>query len=159
MENWKDILEYEGLYQVSDLGNIRSFETKKNRLLHLDSYGYLRLSLTKDNKRKTKKVHQLVAIAFLNHNPSDKKYVVDHINNIKTDNRLVNLQLISQRENVSKDKTKTTSKYTGVCWDKQKMKFKASIRINSKSKHLGMFNCQIEASNAYQKALKNLTKP
>ena len=44
-------------------------------------------------------------MAFLNHKPNGNKLVVDHINNVKTDNRLSNLQIITQRKNTSKDRT------------------------------------------------------
>jgi hypothetical protein len=94
-------------------------------------------------------------MAFLNHKPDGtNKIVVDHINNIKTDNRLVNLQLISQRENTSKDKKNGTSQYTGVCWKKSKNKFEAQININNKYKYLGLFTDEYEAHLAYEKALK-----
>jgi ribosomal protein L15E len=72
-------------------------------------------------------------MAFLNHTPCGYKIVVDHIdNNIKTDNRLENLQLITQRENVSKDIKNTSSKYIGVCWHKKAKKWRSSIQINGK---------------------------
>ena len=64
-----------------------------------------------------------------------------------------NLQYITQRLNSSKDKKNTSSIYTGVSWSKEKKKWKSCIRINGKSKHLGYFTDELEASNAYQKAI------
>jgi hypothetical protein len=101
------------------------------------------------------KVHTLVAMVFLNHKPDGtNKICVDHINNIKTDNRLVNLQLITNRENTSKDKKDGTSKYVGVCWQKSKNKWMAQINIDDKKKYLGYFTDEHEAHLVYQKALK-----
>ena len=67
-------------------------------------------------------------------------------------NKIENLQLISQRENVSKDK-KNTIGFTGV--SKSLNKFRARIRIDGKMTNLGTYNTAIKAHNAYQKAIKN----
>ena len=114
--------------------------------------------MNKLGKRETFSVHRLVAICFLNHAGfSDAKLVVDHINNIKTDNRVENLQIITNRENTSKNKTSGTSKYIGVSWYSRDSKWQASIRINNKLQSLGRYNCELEASEAYNKALIKLT--
>jgi len=99
-----------------------------------------------------------MAITFLNHIPNGHSIIVDHINNISTDNRLENLQLITNRENLSKDKKNGTSKYTGVSWFKRGKKWHSSININNKKVHLGYFIDDLEASNQYQLALKNIDK-
>lgn len=172
LEIFKDIFDYKGYYQVSNLGNVKSLErtvlmrgkypfTKKGRILksNPDSKGYLQVILCKNSKQKSFKVSVLVAIAFLNHKPDGTmKIVVDHKNNIKTDDRKGNLQLISNRENGSKDKFRKnpSSMYTGVCWDKLTRKWRAQIYLSGKSKHLGSFKTEIEASNAYQKTLKQI---
>jgi len=155
MEIWKKIKDYPD-YEVSNLGNVKSLKFNKERILKAlnDGRGYLTVSLLKNGKGKKKKIHQLVAMAFLNHIPNYNNIVVDHINNIPTDNRLENIQLISCRENSSKDRKNGTSKYTGVSWHKKTKKWESKIRINGKVKFLGLFNCEIEASKAYQEALK-----
>ena len=160
-EIWKDVKDYEGLYQVSNLGRFKSLKFGKERILkgskHLS--GYISVVLFKDGKTKWISLHQLVAIAFLNHIPCGYKLVVDHINTIKTDNHLDNLQIITHRENLSKDKrwsSKYTSKYVGVCWFKRCKKWKAQIRIKGKYKHLGYFKTELEASEAYQSKLKTI---
>ena len=84
---------------------------------------------------------------------NNNKLIVDHINNDKLDNTVENLQYITQRLNSSKDKKNTSSIYTGVSWNKEKKKWKSCIRINGKSKHLGYFTDELEASNTYQKAI------
>ena len=164
-EVWKEIPNYEGKYMVSDQGNVKSLNfnrTGKERLLKQtpggDGGSYLRVSLWKDNRSKHYKVHQLVSMAFLGHVPCGMDIVVDHIDNDSLNNNLNNLQLITARENVSKDidKINTSSKYSGVCWSKKSNKWKARITICGKRKHLGYFTNELEASESYQEALKNL---
>jgi len=156
-EIWKSIEGHES-YEVSNLGRVKSLKCNKERILRPsvdNGSGYLKVNLYKNTKMKTKKVHQLVAIAFLNHKPNGHKLVVDHVNTAKTDNRLVNLQIITHRENISKD-TKGLNKYTGVSWSKLNKNWIARIRIKGKNKHLGSFTDESKASEAYQKALKEL---
>jgi hypothetical protein len=167
-EIWKDIPNYEGYYQVSSFGRVKSCSrsiiglnavqrTLKEKILKagIGTYGYYNYRLFKDGKGKTFRAHKLVAMAFLNHKPSGYEIIVDHINNIKTDNRVENLQLTSPRHNASKD-TKSTSKYTGVSWAKEKNKWLAQIHINGKKKYLGRFDCELAAAKAYQDKLKEI---
>jgi hypothetical protein len=118
--------------------------------------GYPRVDLKKDGKRKSRTVHQLVAEAFLNHKPCGYKLVVNHINFIKHDNRLENLEIDTQRNNTNQKHLKSSSEYVGVSWNKKAKKWKAGIRINGKTKYLGSFTCEKEASEAYQLKLKNI---
>jgi hypothetical protein len=168
MEVWKDIPNYEGYYQVSNLGRVKSLQrkvkhssggikitTEKILKPSVGSNFYLHIILSKDNK-KIYKIHQLVAMAFLNHTPNGHKLVVDHINNIRTDNRLENLQIITHRENSVKNMKRGVSNYVGVCWAKRNKKWRATIRLNNIIKHLGFFINEIDAHNAYQDALKKL---
>jgi uncharacterized protein YebE (UPF0316 family) len=100
-------------------------------------------------------------MAFLGHKPDGThKLVVDHINNNTLDNRIENLQLITQRENASKYflTKKKSSQYTGVFWHKQINKWQAQIGIDGKRIHLGIFNHEHEAHLAYQKALEMYNK-
>ncbi len=164
-EIFKDIPGYEGIYQVSNLGNVKSLNynhTKKEKILKKSFSGpkraqYLSVCLTKNYKQKTIKIHNLVAKTFLNHYYDiNKKIVIDHINSIKTDNRLENLQLISHRENSSKDRKNKTSKYVGVCWCNLNKKWKATININKKSKYLGLFKDEFEAHLTYINKVKEI---
>ena len=168
IEIWKDIPGYEGMYQVSDMGNVKSLGREvlrndeypikiKEKILKpgLSSSGYLIVILCKNNLKKSITTHMLVAMAFLNHkSDGTNKICVDHINNIKTDNRVINLQIITNRENLSKDKKNGTSKYTGVSWSKSRNKWIAEITINGKGKHLGYFIDEYVAHLVYEKALK-----
>jgi hypothetical protein len=157
IEVWKVIPEFES-YQVSNLGNVKSLKYGKERILKqpINSKGYCQVNVYSNKKSKKKTISQLVAITFLNHKPCGFKIVVDHIDNNKLNNKLYNLQLITNRENLSKDR-KGNSKYTGVHLDKGRKKWRSAIRKNGKLKYLGVFTNEKEASQAYQKELKNLT--
>lgn len=155
-EKWKIICGFED-YEVSDMGRIRCIKLGNERIekTYFNAYGYLILTLRNGRKKISKSVHQLVAIAFLDHKPNGYKFVVDHINSIKTDNRVLNLQIITQRENLSKDKTRI-SKYTGVCKSKEGNRWRSRIMVNKKNISLGSFSTQEEARDAYLRALNNL---
>jgi NUMOD4 motif/HNH endonuclease/AP2 domain len=168
-EIWKDIPNYEGLYQVSNLGNVKSLPKEwfsgnntirkhEGKFLKFKSYNgnYCKVTLHKNAKRKIYKVHQLVAMAFLGHKPCGLKLVVDHINDIKTDNRLENLQIVTNRYNAYKTQGKHTSKYKGVSWNKVNKKWHSQISINNIKIHLGYFDCEFKAHLAYQNKLKEL---
>jgi hypothetical protein len=164
-EIWKDIPEYEGLYQVSNLGNVKSLPKKwemaygainqhNGKILKpwLVGRGYCVVSLHKNKICKKKYIHQLVAITFLNHKPNGYELVVDHINNNKSDNRAENLQIVTTRYNVSKAKN-GSSKYTGVHFDKKRKKWICGIQYNSKKITLKECDDENEANLIYQKAL------
>lgn len=168
-EIWKDVIGYEGLYQVSNLGNVKSLSRVvlkkgkypficKEKILKngINSIGYSNVSICKDGKITTRTIHQLVAEAFLNHKPCGYKLVVDHINKNQKDNRVENLQIITQRQNVSKLSGVFSSKYTGVSWHKIIKKWSVKIVINKNSIHLGYFKCELEAHQAYQDKLKEI---
>ena len=158
-EVFKDIPNYEGLYQVSNKGIVKNLLRNKTTKGNLDKSGYMKTILTKDGVKKTIMIHKLVAMAFLGHTPCGYKLVVDHIDNNPLNNNLDNLQLITQRENVSKKNKKpkkASSQYTGVCWNKQDSKWTAALYVKSKRFFLGYFKEEIEAHNAYQKKLKEI---
>ena len=99
MEKWKDIIGYEGLYEVSTMGQVRNKITKKNLVLRNDYQGYFRCNLYKNRKCKTYRVHRLVAETFSSN--IECKRTVDHINGIKSDNRLENLKWASHKEQMN----------------------------------------------------------
>ncbi len=104
-EIWKKFKDYD--YYVSDLGNVKSKTSTLKSCAN--KKGYLTVCLYKKGERKkTFYVHNMVAICFLNHLPDGtNKIVIDHIDNKKTNNKLNNLQLITNKENVIKSiKTK-----------------------------------------------------
>lgn len=108
-EIWKDAVGYEELYEVSSYGRVKSLNYsggKKEKIMKqtFTNNGYLTVGLTKDGKTKTFKVHRLVAIAFIP-NVENKPYV-DHINTIRTDNRVENLRWATRIENMNNELTK-----------------------------------------------------
>jgi hypothetical protein len=79
-----------------------------------------------------------------------QKEVVDHINGIKTDNIVYNLQLLTTRQNVCKSNNGNgSSKYIGVSWDKLHKKWRAQICINGKGTYIGIFKNELDARKAY----------
>lgn len=151
MEVWKTIKGFEN-YEASNYGEI-----KRNGKLLKQGFckkGYPRVYLSIDGKKKTIRTHILIANAFLNYvSNGNQQYTVDHIDNNKSNNNTSNLQVITNRENTSKDKKSKTSKYTGVYWDKSRSKWHSEIRIGKVKKHLGRFDSEIDAKNKYLEAL------
>lgn len=109
-EEWQDIPGYEGYYQASSLGRLRSLDRtvvgkngyiypQKGRILccRHNRYGYLQVNFCNNQGCKTVLVHRMVAKTFIP-NP-ENKFAVDHINGIKDDNAITNLQWVTPREN------------------------------------------------------------
>lgn len=111
MEVWKDIKGYEGLYQISNLGRIKGVDhwrkngtngyIHKGKVMSLDynKKGYFYVNLCKDGKHKLYRVHRLVYETFVG--PIPENMQVNHINEVKTDNRLENLNLMTSKENAN----------------------------------------------------------
>lgn len=169
-EVFKDIPNYEGIYQISNLGRVKSLERKrhnkcgvvKSRILKQILSGkkcrqYYCVNLYCDGRRKSFKVHLLMSVTFLNHKPNGcDGLVVDHIDNNSLNNNLNNLQLITFRENTTKDRV-GTSKYRGVAWCKSRNKWRVMIRNGAKREFLGRFNCELKASIIYEERLRQIS--
>ena len=104
-EIWKDVIGYEGLYQVSSLGRVMRLAggqgATPGRILKPGrvSKGYLMVSLYRDGKRTDRYIHRLVAKAFLGDAPPGCE--VNHRNGNKTDNRVENLEWVTHAENLN----------------------------------------------------------
>lgn len=156
-EIWKYISDYEGFYKISNLGRVKSLSRKmfngfgyfvsKEKIISqkISSKGYYSCALNKNNKSKHFLTHRLLAKEFIN-NPLNKK-CVNHIDSERTNNKLENLEWVSHRENNCHRKlTKnTTSKYTGVHFNKSVKKWCSNIFLNKKLIHLGTFLTEEEA--------------
>ena len=147
-EIWKDVPGYEGLYQCSNLGRVKSLGNKKGKKekilkLHLGINSYKRIALTKDKKANFLTVHKVVAITFLNHNPKERNLIVDHIDGIKTNNKVENLRLLVNRKNKLKFNTKDYKVY----FNNSSIRFQAYMLIDKKYIYLGSFKNRIDAEN------------
>lgn len=94
-ENWKNLIENE--YYISSFGRVYSAAYRKFFKTRLDKYGYVQVSLKKISKNPLT-LHRLVAKAFIS-NP-ENRLQVNHINGIKTDNRVENLEWVTAKENI-----------------------------------------------------------
>ncbi|MBQ9488273.1 MAG: NUMOD4 motif-containing HNH endonuclease [Selenomonadaceae bacterium] len=99
-EIWRDVKDFEGIYQVSNLGRVKSFYGKEPRILKPGEHwnGYLGVVLFKNDHRKTYSVHRLIAEAFIP-NPENKS-MVNHKDGNKQNNCLENLEWATRSENV-----------------------------------------------------------
>lgn len=163
-EIWKDILNYEGIYQVSSLGRVKSFDMqvwsgtvyyeKKGRVLKagINSNGYYSVMLCKDRIQKSFDVHRLVTIAFIE--KDETRPHVNHKDSNKLNNCLNNLEWVSKRENNTHrhlNEGKKTSKYAGVFKWKHSDLWVATFGINKRK----YFKTEEEARQGYLQYLKD----
>ena len=176
-EVWKDIVDFEGLYQVSSLGAVRRHPEKQStnkyrtpkplkRALHENRLGYLYATLCKNNKSCKKTVHQLVAVAFIPN--ADYGCVVNHLDGNKQNNALSNLEVTTtQGNNLHAHKTGLTPKpgvsvYHNVHIRRRKNKDSVLIRYVAKVKDdykillNKQFDCEIEAAKAVDAFLDSI---
>lgn len=151
MEIWKDIKGYKGLYQVSSLGNVYSFITNKTLSKYIGNAGYYQVKLYKDGGI-TWNIHVLIVNTFLGNSAGNH---TNHINSIKTDNNISNLEIVHARENASHCRIKKgTSKFVGVHYRKDRGTWRSIIMIDKKSIKIGCFDAEIDAAKAYIDALE-----
>lgn len=136
MEEWKEIPGYEGLYEVSNKGNVRN--VRRNTLLRLQKtkYGYIQVYLYKNGIRTGLRVHRLVAQAFLLN--TDNLPEVNHRDEDKTNNRVDNLEFCDRKYNVNygsrKDKVKDTAIKNGYWTGLSKEEYMKEYREKNREK-------------------------
>ena len=167
VEEFRDVPNYEGHYQASTFGRIKSLKIRDGICEKIISStlhwrGYCVITLGSSNtvkKKKQHRTHRLIASTFLP-NPGNKPDV-NHIDLIKTNCCAWNLEWITKRRNSihyhsSDISFKASSKYIGVRWHQRTQNWDARITLNKKSIFLGYFDTDTDAHNAYQKALKEI---
>ncbi len=146
-EEFRIIKDYDN-YSVSNLGNIKNNKTGKIMKLSMDGKGYYKINLFNDKKPQTKYVHRLVGETFIP-NPLNKK-CIDHKDNNPLNNHISNLRYATHQENQFNQQlsSSNTSGSKGVHFNKREKKWVAKIKVNGKSKHLGLFDKKEDAIRA-----------
>ncbi|WP_343342471.1 NUMOD4 domain-containing protein [Terrisporobacter petrolearius] len=165
---WKDIKGYEGLYQVSNFGQVYSLKRKKYIKAYVDKDGYLRVGLSKNGKQKGYIVHRLVATAYI---PNPNNYpMINHRDETRQNNKVSNLEWCTctynnnfGTRNERLSKTKKGKKHTKEAVNNMK-KAKAGKHIgpnNPNSKKIyckeldKVFNCIVEANEYLGKSRRS----
>lgn len=169
-EEWHDVKGYEGRYYVSNKGRILSTgryvkcrgtvrRWNPSRFLKpgINSSGYCLVVLSDSGKRRSLGVSRLMARAFL---PDfSEEMEVDHINGIKTDNRLDNIRMVTSAENsraFAKKKHGCSSLFRGVSWNTKSKNWTAYIMFNGEHTHIGVFEIETDAAKAYNYKAREL---
>jgi hypothetical protein len=165
IEIWKSIPDYEGLYEVSNTGFIKTlsrkvqygvaFRIQPERIMTTEKIrkGHLRVTLSKQGETKRILVHRIVYIVFKGE--IQDELVVNHKDRNKENNHIDNLELMTNRDNTHHFRN-TIKRDLPLGVSKYRSKYKAVINVSKKSYHLGSFKTPEEASQVYQKALHKL---
>ena len=160
-EIWKSVVGYEGIYEISDFGNMRSVDRfgldgrkLQGRPLSpvLQSTGYFTFDLCGKKRMKPTGVHRIVAEAFMGRIP--EKMVIDHLDGNPQNNHVSNLEIVTVRENTVRGRgcQMSKSKYTGV---HQRGKNWAAFKsINGVRQYLGTYEKESDAHEAYMEGKK-----
>lgn len=159
MEVWNDVKNFEGYYQISDQGRLKSVArtiVRSNGVHHrvreriikcgTNPKGYLIAQLSKNCQSSLITVHRLVLSTFKN----ESELQVNHINGNIQDNRLLNLEYVTNVENMNHRYTDFGNKKKyGVTFDKARGLWSTGISVNGKRINLGRFDCKNEAYEAF----------
>lgn len=150
-EVWKDVQGYEGLYEISNKGRVKSVKLNSIRKSHLSDRGYQIITLRNKNHTKSVRIHRLVAIHFIP-NPEGKEQV-NHIDFDPYNNCVDNLEWVTNRENSchSVKRKEKSSKYVGVYFSNYSNKWVSRIRFENKRIELGSYPTEQEAYEARRK--------
>ena len=146
METYKIIEGFEN-YSVSDYGNVKNNKTGRIMKTRVN-FGYIIIDMRVNKQTYTKRVHILMAIAFIT-NP-DGKLCVDHIDNDKSNNQIANLRWATHSQNCQNKSmmSNNTSGVKGVVWHKASKKWRARITIDGIQIYLGSFTNIEDAKQA-----------
>lgn len=158
-EQWKPIKEYEGLYEISNFGRVKSLPrngTIKNEKIlsnEIKKNGYVQISLHKNHKQKSFLLHCLVWDNFGVNLRNGHKLEVDHIDNNKLNNRIDNLQLLNSRQNSIKRQIKRKSIFPGLVYREERKGRIVRWEVYIRRKYLGSSCIESVAALLYQKEL------
>jgi hypothetical protein len=156
-EIWKAVKNYEGIYEVSNLGNVRSLHFNKQKILKpaINGRGYLHVVFSKNGKYKTFYIHQLVAMCFLEHERCGMKIVINHKDKNQKNNHIDNLEILTQFENIHHSLSNNyKERKIGIILNKKTNRWVALFYINGKNNYIGTYRTEIEAINAREKYCK-----
>lgn len=164
MENWKDIKGYEGYYQVSNLGRIKSLKrtvcysngksvTYAEKIRKSSNSEYRLIALSKDGNVKMFKISRIVANHFLN--KVEGKYIVNHIDGNKHNDHVENLEYVTTSENIihafENGLIQKKNKISGIFYDENRKRWCSYLYRNNKNIFLGRFLSENEAIEAREK--------
>ena len=144
--NFCNLLDYDN-YIIYDNGTVQNKKTKRILKKSLDTSGYYKVNLYKNGKRKTFRIHQLVAKHFIP-NPMLKGYI-DHIDQNRLNNNVSNLRYVTNQENCF-NRIETLD--TGVCFIESRNKYLAQIGFNGKTIFLGYYDNKSDAIKSRNQA-------
>ena len=155
LEQWRLVDGFPN-YMISSCGRVMNITTFRILKPGMNERGYLIVNLCKDGNQTTKKIHRLVAEAFILN--LTNLPCVDHIDRNKLNNHLSNLRWCTQKENQhNRSKNKNgTSMYKGVSFHKPLNKWRARIKHNGQQIHIGYFLDESEAGRAYDRKANEL---
>jgi len=169
MEQWKPVKGYEKYYEISTSGRIRSltrdkrgrnvfYKLKGKELKPFKSKkGYLYINLSKDGIKKKYLIHTLVWDNFGDKDRKQLNLKVDHIDDSKINNNIKNLQLLTNRQNISKSATPRRKSGLPTCVYKSKNRHRARCQINGVAVDLGTYGTPEEAHLAYTTKIKEIS--
>jgi len=158
-EEWREIAGYEGLYEVSDAGRVKSFKRSTPKILkpNINPSGYPKVTFWKKGKESKKYVHRLVAGAFLL--DFTKDLLVDHRNGDKLINNLSNLRMVNPSGNhlgFRRNGKGSSSQFRGVSWNENARKWLVRANLHGKDYYIGIFQNEDEAAKAWNKKATEL---
>ena len=155
MEEWKDIKGYEGLYKISNLGNIKNFKNQIHAS-SIDKYGYLQVVLYYKEKPKCFRVHRLVAEAFIP-NPENKP-TVNHKDGNKQNNCIGNLEWNTIKENSQHAwKTGLCKNVSKAVINSNKKRTKAILQYDLDGKFIKEWDSILNAAIYYNVSATNIS--
>jgi hypothetical protein len=165
-EIWKPVVGFEEYYEVSNLGKVRSLDRLvidtmgrkrkwKGSILKqkVNPRGYLVIDFCKSGKNKTVSVHRVIARSFLR--DFDENKTIDHIDRVRTNNHISNLRMATHSENIANTRGFNYLRNGLKGTTKRGRRWCASIR-KGKNIHIGMYDTEKEAHEAYNKKAKEL---